>query len=488
MPRRRKDKTARRGPNPLVVVLVTCAVLLVLLVSGLLFAKSSLQSWLRSDATRQLLAGKAAAALKAEVDLAELKWDGSEVYSDRFVAEGYEEAAFSRLALEGVRARTGGIRDRAFRIPDATVNRFEIEFGPERKPQAAEQPDASGGASGPALPDWLRRYLPDRAEIDEVRLSTATVRVEKEGGEVPFLMSGVQATILPDLRTGLWEIRGRGGKIAVPDQPEIRLKDLGMRWRGSQIFVDRAGLGIFNEGHVDGSGEIDFAEDGQFDLDLEISSIDVDELVDGEWEERLDGVVGGPVRITGRPGAFVYEGTLEVTEATISSMPVLRLVSEYTRNDRFERLVLSQAKTDFRREGDTMHLTNLALQSDGLVRVEGEIDIVAGVLDGRLRVGVAPGTLRWIPGAERQVFLEERDGFLWAPLILAGTVDDPKEDLSARLLAAAGEELLQNLPEGVVDQAKKLLGTDPADGSSGDSLLDRGKPILDLITPFLKAL
>lgn len=491
----RSRKKKRGKVNPLAVVLITCASLLVVLVVGLLIAKSSVQGWLRGDEFRDWVVKKASAVLRSDIELAEVKWQGSEIYADQFRAHGYEEAAFSKLALDGVRAKADGIKDGAFLIPEVTVNRFEMEFSNKRnKPLPGEAAESPAVVKGPGVPDWLARYLPNRAEVGEINLSSARVDVKKADGSIPFHMSGVRAAVEPDFRTGIWEIKGRGGKIVVPNQPEIVLKDLGMRWRQRELFIDRCGLGIYGDGHVDGSGEISFAGDGNFDLELEISSIDVDKLVEGEWKERLSGTVEGPVRITGRPGAFVYEGTLSVADAAIKSIPVLRMVAEYTRNDQFKHLVLSEAKTDFKREGEVVHFTNLVLQSAGLVRVEGEMVMSGGAIDGRFRVGVTPGTLRWIPGAERQVFTEDKDGFLWTPMTLTGTVEEPKEDLSGRLVAAAGTEILKNLPEGLLNEAQKFLNPASAneaagekgDGSATDAIIETGKPLIDLLTPFLK--
>ncbi|MEM9015970.1 MAG: hypothetical protein AAGC68_03070, partial [Verrucomicrobiota bacterium] len=133
---------------------------------------------------------------------------------------------------------------------------------------------------------------------------------------------------------------------------------------------------------------------------------------------------------------------MNVNEAVIESVPVLQLIAEYTRNDQFKHLALSEARTDFRREGDRLELTDLVLQSDGLVRVTGSMTMEGELMNGVFEVGVTPGTLRWIPGAERKVFLDERDGFLWAPMTVTGTIAEPKEDLSGRLIAAAGEAIL----------------------------------------------
>jgi hypothetical protein len=485
MPPKRRTN-AKASFNPLKWVLITGGVFLVLLVVGLLVVKSIVNGWLRGEGFRDWLAGRAASVMRSQVTLADLEWEGSEVYAKRFEAFGREDAGFSSLALDGVRAKAGGIVDRAVQVPEITVNRLDLRFSPERKAEANAAPDPAAPAkAGPELPEWLSNYLPDRVEIDEIGVASARVSVAKAEGEV-FLLNGTKAVLKPDFRTGFWEVEGSGGTVTLPNQPQIALKDLGLRWKGEDLFIDRCALGVFKNGHVDGKGEIGFAHPGRFDLELGISAVDVDELVTGEWRDRLTGTIQGPVRITGAPGALVYEGTMHLEDGVISSMPVLKRIAQYTRSERFERLVLNQAKTDFKRDGERLELRNLVLQSDGLVRVEGQVDLVSDRIAGDLRVGVTPGTMRWIPGAERLVFTEDRDGFLWAPMKLAGSLAEPKEDLSARLIAAAGEAVISELPGGVLEAAEELLK--PADGKTPtDPLIDQGKKVIDLLSPFLKA-
>ena len=479
-------KKSKRSINPLTVVLVTGGVILVLLVGGLLAVKSSLNAWLHGDGFREWLARRAEIVLKSEVTLGELKWSGSEVFAAKFTARGRAEAAFSELVLDGVRAKTGGVSDRAFHVADVTVNRLTLNFSSTSKAAPAAEITAGTAPAGeaPKLPDWLSGLAPNRVEIDRIHIAATNVAVEKAEGIV-FTLAGVQATMEPDFQTGLWEVSGKGGTMQVPDQPQIRLKELGMRWRGSELFVDRCALGIYKDGHIEGRGEIGFENGGIFDVDLDISSIAIDELITGEWKDRLDGVIHGPVRINGTPGGLVYEGTLNVTEGVIESIPVLKRIAQYTRSDRFNRIVLNEARADFKSDGWRIELRNLALQSDGLVRIEGSVDIVGDQLEGDLRVGVAPGTMRWIPGAERLVFVEDRDGFRWAPLKLTGTTAEPKEDLSARLIAAAGESLIGDLPGGLLESAQELLnpGGDPA---KSDEIIKQGKKVLDLLSPFLQ--
>ncbi|MEM7600696.1 MAG: hypothetical protein AAF357_04700 [Verrucomicrobiota bacterium] len=490
MPKRKRSKgRSRRRVNPLVVVLITCGTLLVLLVVGLLGVRMTIQSWLKGDGFKSWLVSKASTTLQADVELADFGWHGSEVYTDRFVAEGYETAGFSRMELNGIRAKAGGIRDGAFRIPEARINRLDLVFSDDRRKRPPTYRDEESEIKGPEIPDWLRRYVPDRAEVDAIEVAAAKVSVLDATGASAFTLAGTEAVIQPDFSTAMWEIQGKGGTISLPEQPVIDLKSLAMRWQGDELFIDQCALGIYADGHVDGTGEIRFGDDGNFDLDLNLSSIRIDELVAPEWQERFDGIIEGPVRVTGSPGAFTYEGTMRVNEGVVESVPVLSLIAEYTRNDQFKRITLSEAVTDFESDGETIKLTNLVLQSDGLVRVEGSATIIGEVITGGFQVGVTPGTLRWIPGAERSVFIEQRDGFLWTSMNLTGTLSDPKEDLSGRLVAAAGAEILNALPDGLLKEAQKFLGTgsptESANPDGGRDIQVPGGSILDLITPFL---
>lgn len=471
--------------NPLIVVVSICAILLVAMVVGLVMVKSAIEGWLKGDEFRDLLVKKAGVVLRSEIEISDMTWQGSEFYSDKFRAAGYEDAAFSELGLDGVWAAFGGIQEQAVMVPTVTVNRMNLLFSDKRGKRPIGIEDEEIAVSGPELPSFLARFIPNRVDLREISVSSASVLVVDESqGTKPFELTGVRGKFDPDLETGMWEISGQGGKLRLPDQPEIQLKDLAMRWCETELFIDRCALGIYEQGHVDGSGEISFEGDGDFDLDLEISSIDVDDLLEGEWKERVNGTIEGPVMITGRPGTFLYEGTLNVVDAVVENIPVLTVIATYTRNDQFEHLTLSHAKTDFQSDGEIVGLRNLELQADGLMRVEGDIDIKGEQIAGMLQVGVTPGTLRWIPGAENLVFVEKRDGFLWAPMTLQGTLSEPQEDLSGRLIAAAGEAILKELPEGLLNEAQKFL--DPSGESPDGSIINQGKGLLDTLSPFLK--
>jgi len=103
-------------------------------------------------------------------------------------------------------------------------------------------------------------------------------------------------------------------------------------------------------------------------------------------------------------------------------------------------------------------------------------------LDGRFRVGIMPGTLAHIPGAESKVFLRGEKGLLWAPLRITGTVDHPEEDLSARMIAAAGERMFELVPETgerALKFAQKTAAELPQNAiDAGSEVIDEGAELI----------
>src|SRR5690606_18388541 len=104
--------------------------------------------------------------------------------------------------------------------------------------------------------------------------------------------------------------------------------------------------------------------------------------------------------------------------------------------------------------------TDLALESKGLMRVEGRCELAPDrALAGTLRVGVTPQTLQWLPGSRERVFTVAENGYLWTPVRLGGTWENPQEDLSARLAAAMKDE--------VIDQGRKVIDALPGPAREG---------------------
>ncbi|MFN5961236.1 MAG: hypothetical protein ACK5CW_07130, partial [Verrucomicrobiota bacterium] len=188
-------------------------------------------------------------------------------------------------------------------------------------------------------------------------------------------------------------------------------------------------------------------------------------------------------------------------------LPILQIIARKTRNESFVRLVLKEARTDFTRtpDGDWL-LEKLLVDSPGLLRLKGSAAVGATeTLSGSLLLGIVPGTLRYLAGAEQEVFLPiekanlsaaerallsaEDAGLLWTRLTLGGSLANPSEDLSDRLARAwfnaTVDEVLGMSMEGAVkaaetasraasDAASAFLEKSPEAIDKGADLLRKG--------------
>ena len=178
---------------------------------------------------------------------------------------------------------------------------------------------------------------------------------------------------------------------------------------------------------------------------------------------RLHGNVSGNAHITAKlpGGAPRVTGDLQLSDGQIEAIPLLDQIATFTRTERFRRVVLTRGSVSFDQNGGLTNLRNLVLESEGLLRLEGNCQIAQNRIDGRFQLGVTAASLQWLPGSQARVFTVAHDGYYWTPVHVTGSVAHPHEDLSKRLLAAAAGELLDKNADQLIDAAKSLLDLIP---------------------------
>lgn len=460
------------------------ALLLVVVLVAVFFAANAIQNYLKSDALRDQLVAAAGKKLHADIDLDQLRWDGSTVYADGWRARGYPGASFTSMDMDGLRALFDGAKDSAWQIPEIRINQLSLNFSAERLPAPARSAEPGGGGSAtPGAPSWLQRWIPDRAEIGILRIDATNFLLRDKQGQQTLALTSVETLTQPTATPGGWDITGHGGKLLVRDLPPLSLDRAEVRWNRDRIFINHATLGFYDKAKLSGTGDVKLGENPQLNLDLQFGNLDAKKLLSENWQKKISGMLEGNLTVKGNPKLkteLTSKGTLRLEDGVVEGLPLLDLIAQYTKMQRFKRLALHQAQADFVKVGDRIEITDLVLQSDGLTRLEGSFTLNdRQITDGQFRLGVTPGTLRWIPGAEQKVFTHAENGFLWTPLEISGSLDQPRENLSARLAGAAVESLVEDAPNQATDAAKKML-RDPS------SVIDSGKKLLDSLVPLLK--
>jgi len=467
MPASSRPRSAA-GRQPWVrLALWTLPILFVLLVVGFFVVRAAIDSYLRSEGFRKFVAEKAGNTLHADAELAPLHFSGSEIFADGFRAKGGREAAFADLQLEQIRTEISLRRffEKVWQVEHFEVQRLRVDLtGPrsdrpvEPTANPLEAPKTERATKSPSSSGWL----PNRVEIGRAVIRD-TQLVWPGGG-----LRGTLLNLQP--HEGGWHIVGQGGRLEYGKLPPLDIASLQLRYRAPSLFINSAELRQPTGGSVQATGEIDFEK--QLDLRLMLVNVNTTPYLSDDWRVRMKGNLSGEVTVRSAlplTTAPQIKGSLKLTEGELTALPVLDQIAAFTRTQQFRRLTLSNASGDFQQDGERLSVTKFVAESDGLIRMEGAFVVEKGQIDGTFQVGVTPGSLQWLPGAQAKVFTESRGGYLWAPMRLTGTVNKPTDDLTPRLVAAAQGAVI----EGVQNAAGEVIKTGK----------DAVKGALDLLLP-----
>ena len=124
---------------------------------------------------------------------------------------------------------------------------------------------------------------------------------------------------------------------------------------------------------------------------------------------------------------------MRVSNGRIDNLPVLEKLAELAQNKSFEHLELNNCSLSFEWKYPRIDISNIAIEERGKFRVEGEMSIEQRRLHGTIRFGLTREYLDWLPNPE-EVFSRSENGYFWTHVHLFGTIDDPGQDLSSRII------------------------------------------------------
>jgi len=445
---------------------VSLGSVIVLLALAWFGLKAWLMAYLHGPEFQRFVSARLSETLRAEVDCAPLRFNGFDVFCDGVRARGYEDSPFAEARIEQVRARFSLRKffQRAWEIEQIGAERVTLKLegtrlaAPLRKSESGPPRSESG-------------WLPNRMEVGVAKVN----ELEITWGNLPSSagsLRGVAVQAKP-VENG-WDIGGEGGALVTAGLPALDVVTLRIRQRGSVMFVNEAKFNGRAGGSVAATGEVDFSK--ALDLQAQIEGIDMAPFLADDWRARLHGKMAGDIRVqSALPSAGVppvVSGALRIDGGRVEALPVLDQIALFTRTREFRQLSLTRVSGDFRRDASRLEVTKLTAESEGRLRVEGGFLIAQGQIDGTFQVGVPPGLLAWLPGSQEKVFTVARDGYLWTPMRLTGPVEGPSEDLSNRLVVAAGEAVLEKADAVTRDVIQ--TGKDAAKGA------------LDLLLPLFK--
>lgn len=429
-----------------------------LLAVAFLVISSRVHAFLRSEDFRKLVSEKTGDAFHAEAQYAPLRWAGDSVFSDSLKATGNPGSIVASIEANQVRAAVNwrAIFDGAWRVEDVDVLNFQGAFRPG-SPEAGKD-----GGDPPVAASGFAKWLPSRFELGRLSIGKAHINFLGADGRPVIALADSVIKVQPN--GSAWSIDGNSGTLRLPSLPILNVSSFRTRIQGGTFFLTDASLRLGDTGKISASGE--FADASK--LRVQWDQVDIAPFLSPEWKDRFSGIMAGTSDISW-PSSGIADATatgkFRVTEGLIQNVSTLEEVAKFTSAPQFKRMPVQEFSGDYRWSKGNLVLTNIVLESKGLLRVEGTCSIAANkAIDGQLRVGVTSQSLQWLPGSQERVFTVAQNGYLWTNVRIGGTLDSVQEDLSARLVNAAGQQVIEtgakaieNLPNATKGGVKDVL-------------------------------
>jgi hypothetical protein len=405
--------------------------------------------FIRSDAFRLWLGHRVSRSLGAEGSFEPLSWTGATVRSGGFNATGQPGSKISSVRLTGLTAHldwpkllTGQIV-----LDSVSADQAEVQFLPAKVTQ-------SKPVSPPSSAPNLRFRI--HFSVQKITVYHASLAYESRHGTKGSLNNlGVLA-----IKTGpkSWEFTVNGGTIHSDRFFTAQLVKAQADLSSRRLQIQLLELASPDGGTATIQGEVQLNRELSSDLHAKLVGISVANLPLNK--EKLDGVANADLTFQGALNHF-ERGTIQ---GDFQASAVRYDFTHYLGGLRYlagSGSSLGSANFDSV-AGHVLYsnhnflLTSLNAVYRDAVRVMGTVEVKGDQLQGVLQVGLKPELLDWVPGSLEAVFTEQRDGLNWTVVRLSGTIQEPKEDLSKRILSAVEDRLGRDLKNRLRDTAKSL--------------------------------
>ena len=344
--------------------------------------------------------------------------------SDSFKADSGQKAMKS-LDAHGITAKFDpwGVFLRQWRFTDVHVQSGEVEIQIyEANPEAV-----------PGKP-WFAIFLPNRVYLEKIDSEQANIIWHFRTDRAGFF--GTQLLITPNGRD--FDYVATGGRLKMAPVPELDL-------RRTHLLITKTLLTLYDldlasdlrsDESIRAQGHAGLGQDKTIDVKANFNSVPIRQWLPAAWKGRLKGSAFGDIHWTGKDPKLESssgEGSLRIRDGRIDDVPLLNKLAELARKKSFERLDLNECSLGFAWRYPEIDIRDITIEEKSKFRMEGEISIKRRLLRGTIRLGLTREYLDWLPNPE-EVFRRRSSGYLWTHVHLSGTIDEPKQDLSQRII------------------------------------------------------
>jgi hypothetical protein len=281
---------------------------------------------------------------------------------------------------------------------------------------------------------WFSIFLPNRVILKRIESDAANLTWRLRGERAGFF--GTRLVVTPNGPD--FEYRATGGTLKMAIVPDLYL-------RVAHLLITRTLFTLYeidlapnaqSDGSIRGHGNAGIGDDKSVDLKATFDRLPIRAWLPAKWKDHFNGNAFGEVHWTGenpKLESSVGEGGLRVRNGRIDNLPMLEKLAELAQKKSFEHLELNDCSLSFTWRYPKIDITDIAIEEKGKFRVEGAISIDRRWLRGAVNLGLTRQDLNWLPNPE-EVFNRQRSGYLWTTVHLSGTIDEPKQDLSPRII------------------------------------------------------
>jgi hypothetical protein len=469
--------------------------LAVLAVLGIFGFQVWLKSYLQGAAFRGKLAQQLGEKLHASAEIPELQWHDKSVRIPMLSAKGNPGAVFSEMRIEELNARLE-IKLFSPEIPipvtDITRVRLKLPGIPDRgdfpaapTPAAAAPRKESGGLTN------------RKPKLGEIRIQG--VDVEYNDGSTVARLSNLPVTLRRGQSDAQWSISSHPAddrailQTNLGNHVRFIVQDADLRMEPGRIDVAQIAGEIRSQQTAGSKEDVRtlFSANGHLDQnmgDLQLRAkaddIRLEDWIPADWLKKLTGAAVMDATVTGdpsQPSKVLVQGKFRLKRGMLQGLPLLENLAEKTKTVEFTRLELNTGECDFAIQGDRWQLSNIVVESRGLIKLQGTIEGQGRQISGTLEVGAVPGRLRAIDGAEQKVFIREADGYKWAspPMRIRGTLDTVEEDLGDRIKDAWLEQKIDDAVEIATQAPTKAAETGVKAVEGGLKLIEGAPGIIE---------
>jgi hypothetical protein len=459
-----------------------------LLLVGLGIGYLGLRAYLHSESFRKFLSAQAGGAAKVTGGFAPFRWDGLAVETGGFDATG--EGIIAAVEADGIATEVGfgGVSRGVWELRGTRISRLQIQLNaPEDSIPSPTAPEEHRKAVVKKQPGWV----PEKVELSSLDIGELVLRGELSAG--PVKASGMRVHVLPAAGKNAYKGEITGGSLELPWKwlPRLHVNSIRGTYRDGSAFITKAEITAWREGRISAFGEWN-GDSKVFSFEGDLDGVKCDEILNDNWARRLTGNISSTFAVSNISGTTVMNGEMEILNGTMTALPMFDALAAYADTRRFRILQLNEARTKWRYSSGEILFTDFVMGSEGLIRLEGNMSVNGQALDGRFRLGIVPGVLSNIPGAETHVFQPGALGLLWTDLHVTGTIDDPKEDLTERLIEAAGIRMFEQIPESgekVLKFTRSVLGENPIEAiEKAEKIIEEGENVIKGAKGILKGI